>query len=54
MVITNMITFLSYLAIALPCSSSFDETRRIIAQDWGYFVIGFAAFHSRACRPHSA
>jgi len=44
MVITNMITFLSYLAIAVTLFFLVRRTRRIIAQDWGYFVIGFALF----------
>ncbi len=44
MVITNAITFLSYLSIAATLLFLVRRTRRIIALDWGYFVVGFALF----------
>lgn len=44
MVITNLITFLSYLGIAITLLFLVRRTRRIIARDWGYFVVGFALF----------
>jgi signal transduction histidine kinase len=44
MVITNMVTFLSYLSIAATLLFLVRRTRRIIARDWGYFVVGFALF----------
>lgn len=44
MVITNGITFLSYLSIAATLLFLVRKTGRIIARDWGYFVVGFALF----------
>src|SRR5580698_6166329 len=44
MVITNLITFLSYLAICLTLFYLARRTGRVIARDWAYFVIGFALF----------
>jgi signal transduction histidine kinase len=44
MVVTNLITFLSYLAIAGTLFFLLRRTRRVIARDWGYFVVGFALF----------
>ena len=44
MVITNSITFLSYLTIAFTLLYLFRRTGRILARDWGYFVVGFALF----------
>jgi len=44
MVITNSITFLSYLTIAFTLIYLFRRTGRILARDWGYFVVGFALF----------
>ncbi len=44
MVITNLITFFSYLTI---CSTLFylaRRTGRVIARDWAYFLVGFALF----------
>ncbi len=44
MVITNLITFLSYTAICCTLLFLVQRTRRVIARDWGYFVVGFALF----------
>jgi signal transduction histidine kinase len=44
MVITNVITFLSYTAICVTLLFLVQRTRRVIARDWGYFVVGFALF----------
>ena len=44
MVVTNAITFLSYLAIAATLVYLVRRTGRIMARDWGYFVVGFALF----------
>jgi len=44
MVVTNLITFLSYLTIALTLLLLVRRTRRIIVHDWAYFVVGFALF----------
>jgi signal transduction histidine kinase len=44
MVITNLITFLSYTAICCTLLYLVQRTRRVIARDWGYFVVGFALF----------
>ena len=44
MVITNAITFLSYTAICLTLFYLARRTRRVIAGDWAYFVVGFALF----------
>jgi signal transduction histidine kinase len=44
MVITNVITFLSYTAICATLLFLVQRTRRVIARDWGYFVVGFALF----------
>jgi signal transduction histidine kinase len=44
MVITNLITFLSYLAIAVTLTYLVRRTKIILARDWGYFLIGFALF----------
>ena len=44
MVITNAITFLSYFAICLTLFYLARRTRRVIASDWAFFVVGFALF----------
>jgi signal transduction histidine kinase len=44
MVITNLITFLSYLAICLTLLYLARRTGRVIARDWKYFLVGFALF----------
>jgi signal transduction histidine kinase len=44
MVVTNAITFLSYVSICLTLLILAKRTRRVIARDWAYFVIGFALF----------
>lgn len=44
MVITNFITFLSYLSICLTLLFLVRRTRRVIARDWYFFVVGFALF----------
>ena len=44
MVVTNAITFLSYVTICLTLLLLARGTRRVIARDWAYFVVGFALF----------
>jgi signal transduction histidine kinase len=44
MVVTNFITFLSYITIAWTLVYLVRKTKRIVARDWGYFVVGFALF----------
>lgn len=44
MVVTNLITFLSYLTICLTLLYMVRRTGRVIAKDWAYFVVGFALF----------
>ena len=44
MVITNAITFLSYLTIACTLIFLVRRTGRILVRDWGYFLLGFALF----------
>lgn len=44
MVVTNFITFLSYLTICLTLFFLARRTRKVIARDWGWFVTGFALF----------
>ncbi len=44
MVVTNLITFLSYSSICLTLLYLVRHTRRVIARDWAYFVVGFALF----------
>jgi signal transduction histidine kinase len=44
MVVTNLATFLSYLTIAGTLIFLVRRTGRILARDWGYFVVGFALF----------
>lgn len=44
MLITNLITFLSYLTIAMTLMYLVRRTRRVLVHDWIYFLIGFALF----------
>ena len=44
MVITNAITFLSYLAICATLLYLARCTHRVLARDWAFFVTGFALF----------
>lgn len=44
MVVTNAITFVSYVSICVTLFALSRRTRRVIARDWAYFVIGFALF----------
>ncbi|MBB5060721.1 signal transduction histidine kinase [Granulicella aggregans] len=44
MVITNFVTFLSYVSICITLLYLVSRTRRVIARDWAYFVVGFALF----------
>lgn len=44
MAVTNMVTFLSYLSIAWTLFFFLRRTKRIIAADWAYLVVGFALF----------
>ncbi len=44
MVITNTITFLSYVSICITLLFLVRRTRRVIARDWAWFAVGFALF----------
>ncbi len=44
MVVTNAITFLSYVSICATLLVLAKRTRVVIARDWAYFVVGFALF----------
>ena len=44
MVVTNAITFLSYLVICLTLIYLVRHTRKVIQRDWAYFALGFAMF----------
>ena len=44
MVVTNSITFLSYLSICCTLFYLARRTGRVIARDWAHFTIGFALF----------
>ncbi len=44
MVVANAITFLSYVSICVTLLVMARRTRRVIARDWAYFLIGFALF----------
>jgi signal transduction histidine kinase len=44
MVITNFITFLSYLSICLTLFYLARRTGKVIARDWAWFLVGFALF----------
>ena len=44
MAITNAITFLSYLSICVALLVMASRTRRVMAREWAFFVVGFALF----------
>lgn len=44
MVVTNAITFLSYLTICFTLLFLVRRTGRVIVRDWAYFLVGFALF----------
>jgi signal transduction histidine kinase len=44
MVIANSITFLSYVSICVTLLVLVRRTGKVIARDWGYFLVGFALF----------
>jgi len=44
MVVANSITFLSYVSICATLLVLVRRTRRVIARDWAYFLVGFALF----------
>lgn len=44
MVVTNFVTFLSYVTICATLLFLLRNTRRVIAKDWAYFTAGFALF----------
>jgi signal transduction histidine kinase len=44
MVITNTVTFVSYLIICLTLIYLVRHTRKVIARDWALFAFGFALF----------
>jgi signal transduction histidine kinase len=44
MVITNAITFLSYVSLCITLLYLVRHTRRVIARDWAWFAVGFALF----------
>lgn len=44
MAASNSITFLSYTAICVTLLFLARRTRRVIAREWAYFVVGFALF----------
>ena len=44
MAIANAITFASYVSICVVLLVLARRTRRVIARDWAYFLIGFALF----------
>jgi len=44
MVIANLITFLSYVSICATLLVMVRRTRKVIARDWAYFLVGFALF----------
>jgi signal transduction histidine kinase len=44
MVVANSITFLSYVSICVTLLVLARRTRRVIARDWAYFLVGFALF----------
>ncbi len=44
MVVTNLVTALSYLIICLTLLFLARRTRRVITGDWRFFVVGFALF----------
>ena len=44
MVVTNAVTFVSYLSICITLLLLARRTRRGIAREWAYFTVGFALF----------
>jgi signal transduction histidine kinase len=44
MVVTNLITFLSYLTICFTLLYLSRRTGRVIAREWKFFLVGFALF----------
>jgi signal transduction histidine kinase len=44
MVVSNLITFLSYLTLCCTLIYLVARTRKAILRDWAYFVVGFALF----------
>jgi signal transduction histidine kinase len=44
MVVANAITFVSYVSICVTLLVLVRRTRRVIARDWAYFLVGFALF----------
>jgi signal transduction histidine kinase len=44
MVITNLVTFLSYAIICITLFYLAKNTHRVMSREWGYFTIGFALF----------
>jgi signal transduction histidine kinase len=44
MVVANAVTFLSYVSICVTLLVLVRRTKRVIARDWAYFLIGFALF----------
>jgi signal transduction histidine kinase len=44
MVVANAITFLSYVSICATLLVLVRRTKRVIARDWAYFLVGFALF----------
>jgi signal transduction histidine kinase len=44
MVVTNAITFFSYVSICITLLYLVRHTRRVIARDWAWFAVGFALF----------
>jgi len=51
MVVTNLITFLSYLTIACTLFYLVRRTGKILVRDLGYFLLGFALSFSPAAPP---
>ena len=44
MAVTNFVTFLSYLTLAMTLLYLVRRTGHTLVRDWGYFVVGFALF----------
>jgi signal transduction histidine kinase len=44
MVVTNAVTFVSYLTICFTLLGLMRRTKVVIARDWRYFLVGFALF----------
>lgn len=44
MALTNALTFLSYFTICLTLFYLARKTRRVVARDWAFFLVGFALF----------